>query len=142
MSRIFVSSTANVNFPWSAVDDAVFVVNVILSAVLFEAPFKTEITSASVADVPMEKDTSALFASSYKVKSPPVRVVIACDVSTLNVVLVRSSPVPAVYVVPADASTYALTDCCVGTFVAELDAISSSSTKSVIVIVPSERLPN
>ena len=68
MSRIFVSSTANVNFPWSAVDDAVFVVNVILSAVLFEAPFKTEITSDYVADVPMEKDTSALFSSSYNVR--------------------------------------------------------------------------
>ena len=82
MSRMFVSSTANVNFPWSGVAEAVFVVNVIISAVLFEAPFKTEITSASVADVPMEKDTSALFASSYKDKSPPVRAVIACDVST------------------------------------------------------------
>ena len=116
-------------------------VNVILSAVLFEDPFKTEITSASVADVPMEKETSALSVSSYKVRSPPVRAVIACDVSTLNVVLVRSSPVPAVYVI-TDASTYALTDCCVGTFVAELDIILSSSTKSVIVIVPSERPPN
>ena len=47
-------------------------VNVILSAVLFESPFRTEITRDSVSDVPIEKDTSALFASSYKVRSPPI----------------------------------------------------------------------
>jgi hypothetical protein len=39
------------------------------------------------------------------------------------------------------ASTYAFTDCCVGTSVAEFEDISSSSTKAVIVIEPSERLP-
>ena len=95
MSRIFVSSTANVYFPWSVVDDSVFVVNVIPSAVLFEVPFKTEITSASVADVPMEKETSALLTSSYKVKSPPVKVVIACDVSTDSTADDADRPVPA-----------------------------------------------
>ena len=38
-------------------------------------------------------------------------------------------------------STYALTDCCVGTRVAELVDISSSSTNAVMVIVPSPKLP-
>ena len=37
---------------------------------------------------------------------------------------------------PAFASTYAFTDCCVGTNVAELLAILSSSTKPVIVLPP------
>ena len=35
----------------------------------------------------------------------------------------------------------ASTDCCVGINVALLEDISSSSTKPVIVIVPSDRLP-
>ena len=38
-------------------------------------------------------------------------------------------------------STYAFTDCCVGTNVAESELILSSSTNAVIVILPSERLP-
>ena len=39
------------------------------------------------------------------------------------------------------ASTYALTDCCVGISVALSDAMLSSSTNAVAVIVPSESEP-
>ena len=55
---------------------------------------------------------------------------------------VESSPSTFNVPPPAFASTYAFTDCCVGINVAELDDMSSSSTKAVTVIVPSDREPN
>ena len=51
--------------------------------------------SDSVADVPNLRETSALFASSKIVKSPPVSAVIACEASTAITELVAVNPVPA-----------------------------------------------
>ena len=75
--------------------DAVDVEILISSAVLLELPFSTSIDNASVADVPILRETSALLASSNIVKSPPVNAVIAWEASTDMTELEAVSPVPA-----------------------------------------------
>ena len=129
-SKISVPSTLNVNLPWSLVLDAVAVEKVTDSAVLLLLPLRTSMLRASVALVPIFKDTSALFASSYIVKSPPVSAVIACEASTPITEEDAVKPVPANNVAKSATASF---------LVALLSLASMKAILSPSAIAPAER---
>ena len=90
----------------------------------------------SVATVLSMAKVTALRAPLVSIPVPPVNVRVSESRSML-----RAPPVSAwksKSCAVTCESTYALTDCCVGTSVALFDAILSSSTNAVMLIVPSE----
>jgi len=90
----------------------------------------------SVATVESIAKVTALPEPDVSIPVPPVKVMVSLSRSMLN------APPESAWKSRSCAvtceSTYAFTDCCVGTKVALLDDISSSSTKAVTLIVPSE----